>query len=122
MDKVEDSEDSRLVVSFLRSYGRLTQEELAAAAGMTQGLVSRLESGQKVPSEQVLRRLAAAVGVRWPLVVQLRRAVTAFVAAAKEAPDTLGAPLQDEEEVFRREILEPALLALRAYELEDEAK
>lgn len=120
MEKVEDSEDSRLVVSFLRSYGRMTQEELAAAAGMSQGLISRLESGQKVPSEAVLRRLAAAVGVRWPLVVQLRRAVAAFVAAAKEAPGGLGVPLQDDQEVFRREILEPALLALRAYELEDD--
>lgn len=116
---MEGSEDLRLVVSFLRSYGRMTQGELAAAAGMTQGLVSRLESGQKVPSEELLRRLAAAVGVRWSLVVQLRRAVGAFVAAAKEAPPA-GAPPHTEEEAFRTEILEPALLALRAYELEDD--
>lgn len=41
----------------------LTQEELAAAAGVTQAALSRYENGMREPDEDVLARLAAALGL-----------------------------------------------------------
>jgi len=40
---------------------RLSQEELAAAAGVAQATVSRIERGDRLPSLETLRRLAAAM-------------------------------------------------------------
>lgn len=45
-----------------RAHG-LTQEQLAAAAGVTQAALSRYENDQRDPDDEVLGRLAGALGV-----------------------------------------------------------
>ena len=47
----------------LRKWRKLTQEELAAKAGISQGYLSELETGRKVGDLATLRRVAAALGV-----------------------------------------------------------
>lgn len=46
----------------------LTQEELAKAAGVTQEAVSRYETGRREPDEEVLQRLADALGLTVPFL------------------------------------------------------
>ncbi|MFI0764609.1 helix-turn-helix domain-containing protein [Streptomyces sp. NPDC021218] len=46
----------------------LTQEELAAAAGVTQAALSRYENGMREPDTEVLARLANALGVTEPFL------------------------------------------------------
>jgi transcriptional regulator with XRE-family HTH domain len=114
----EHPEALRLVVRFLRDYARMSQVELGQAARMRQSYLSALERGDKVPSEDVLRRLAAAVGFPWPLVAHLRRFYAALLAAIpqgaafeKAAADLLTVALDD-----------TALLAVQAYLVEDVAE
>jgi len=65
---------TRLLVLFLRHVsGKKTQTEFGRAAHVEQSDVSRLEEGLKAPSEEVLRRMAAAAGLPWAVVVHLRR-------------------------------------------------
>lgn len=116
----EDPKVSRLVVAFLRSYADMTQTELATAAGMGQGHISRFESGKKVPSEEILRRLAKAAGVRWPLVAPLRRFCATFASAAAR-PELSGSGDLDVE-MLKQVVLEPVLLAMEAYLLEENAE
>ncbi|MFN2494468.1 MAG: helix-turn-helix domain-containing protein [Pseudonocardiaceae bacterium] len=52
-----------LVLSTARRACGLTQEDLAAAAEVTQEAVSRYENGQREPDAEVLARLAPALGV-----------------------------------------------------------
>jgi DNA-binding XRE family transcriptional regulator len=47
----------------LRKWRKLTQEELAAEAGISQGYLSELETGRKAGDLATLRRVAAALGV-----------------------------------------------------------
>jgi DNA-binding XRE family transcriptional regulator len=47
----------------LRKWRKLTQEELAAKAGISQGYLSELETGRKAGDLATLRRVAAALGV-----------------------------------------------------------
>lgn len=47
----------------LRTEADLNQAELADRAGITQSAVSQIEKGERAPSFDVLRRLAAALGV-----------------------------------------------------------
>ena len=76
----QDEPDTlRLLVVFLRFHARMTQAELGKAAGVEQALVSRYESGQQKPPEEVVRRMAKAVGVPWPLVMYLRRIYSAIL-------------------------------------------
>jgi transcriptional regulator with XRE-family HTH domain len=77
----ENPDVARMVVLYLRFTARLSQTELATAAGLTQSQVSRLESGTGQPSEEVLRRIAAAVAVPWHLVAHLRHFFAAFTTA-----------------------------------------
>lgn len=49
-----------LVKEFREQLG-LTQQDLAAAVGITQGLISSYENGTKAPSVQILPVLAAAL-------------------------------------------------------------
>jgi transcriptional regulator with XRE-family HTH domain len=49
-------------VSKLRKRAELTQTELARRAGTTQAVVSRLESGAKIPGFQLLDRIVSATG------------------------------------------------------------
>ena len=47
-----------------REYRRLTQEELAAKAGTTKGVISLLESGERRLSDKWLRRFAPLLKVQ----------------------------------------------------------
>jgi transcriptional regulator with XRE-family HTH domain len=47
----------------LRVERRLTQEELAAKAGITRGYLARLETGRHEPTLTTLQRLAKALRV-----------------------------------------------------------
>ena len=70
----EDPDVRRLVVVFLRFFADMTQADFGKASGVNQGLVSRYETpGRPAPPEESQRRMAAAVGVPWPLVMHLRR-------------------------------------------------
>jgi len=42
----------------------MTQEELADKAGIDQTYVSLIESGKRVPSDDIKKRLAKALGIR----------------------------------------------------------
>jgi transcriptional regulator with XRE-family HTH domain len=53
--------DLRLVVSFIRTLRKWTQEELSRASGVDRGLISDYELGDKAPTRRTLERLAAAV-------------------------------------------------------------
>ena len=46
----------------MRKESRLTQKELSIRTGITQGDISRLESGNGKPSIKTLKRLANAMG------------------------------------------------------------
>jgi len=50
-------------VKFLRKTYRLTQENLADAAGLTTRTIEKIESGRHRPDEQTLRSIARAVGL-----------------------------------------------------------
>jgi transcriptional regulator with XRE-family HTH domain len=110
---VENSEALRLVVLFPRSYARKSQVVFSRAAGLRQSDLSRYESGQKTPSEEVLQRMAAAAGLPWPLVLHLRRFYDGLLAAVAHHT-----ALETDELL---DFGEPALLAVRSYLLEDAA-
>lgn len=50
-----------------RERAALTQQELAAATGITQADISRLENGTANPSLRTLKRLASGMGMRLKL-------------------------------------------------------
>ena len=115
MEKTSDHpETPRLLVLFLRQYARKSQVGFGRAAGLRQSDLSRYESGQKVPSEEVLRRMAAAADIPWPLVLHLRRFYAALLAAASRR-----AAAQEPDELL--DFSGAALLAVRAYLMEDAA-
>jgi tetratricopeptide (TPR) repeat protein len=71
------------LVLFLRHVaGKKTQAEFGRAARVDQSEVSRLEEGLKAASEEVLRRMAAAAGLEWTVVVHLRRLFEAVLSTA----------------------------------------
>jgi len=84
-EPTEHPRASRMMVVFLRLYAEMSQTELARALGLSsQSRISELESGgEKPPSEDMLRRIAAATGVRWELATHLRRYVNDFLLAAE---------------------------------------
>jgi len=47
----------------LRSRGSLSQRQLARSVGVTAAYISRIEHGERVPTLQLLERLADALGV-----------------------------------------------------------
>ncbi|HTG35444.1 MAG TPA: helix-turn-helix transcriptional regulator [Thermoanaerobaculia bacterium] len=116
MEKSGEHPDTlRLAVVFLRFYARKSQTGFGRAARLDQGQISRIELGQTVPSEAVLRRMAAAVGVSWPLFLNLRDFCAGFLSAT-----TCRAGFGEEEDE-PLDFGEPALLAVCAYLLEDAA-
>jgi len=117
MEKISDPpEISRLVVLFLRQYARKSQIGFGRAAGLPQSDLSRYESGQKIPSEEVLQRMAAAAGIPWPLVLHLRRFYAGLLAAIASR-----AAVQESDELTGLDLGGAALLAVRAYLMEDAA-
>lgn len=59
----EEIEDSVSPIGPIRKWRKLTQEQLAEAAGISQGYLSEIESGKKVGDVGTLRAIAAALGV-----------------------------------------------------------
>lgn len=56
-------------VKFYRKRSGLTQQALAALAGVDQGVVSRVENGLYEPGPSAARKLAAALGLEvWELM------------------------------------------------------
>ena len=88
---VGDPADLRLVVTFLRSLRRWTQEELSRASGVDRGVISDYEMGTKSPTRKTLQRLAAAVGLPYrhvELLLPVFRASRLALEASGEQPET----------------------------------
>jgi transcriptional regulator with XRE-family HTH domain len=117
--------DLRLMVVFLRSLRRWTQEGLSKATGVDRGLISDYELGKKAPTRRTLERLAAGVGLPYgyvesllPLFRSARRAV--------EGRPTGGEPEESEPgenfvEETARSIGEQLRVALTPFLIELEA-
>ena len=60
---VGDPADFRLIVVFLRSLRKWSQEDLAKLSGVDRSLISDYEQGHTAPTRQSWERLAAAVGL-----------------------------------------------------------
>ena len=113
----EDPDVLRLVVLFLRNYARLSQVGLGQAARIRQSTLSEIEAGHKLPSDEVLRRLAGAARVPWPLVARLR----SFYAALLAAIPRNGAFQEAQDGLRTMAPGEPLSLSAHAYLMEDEA-
>ena len=113
MPKRGDLNVDRLVVSFMRAFGDVTQMELARASRVSQSAISEYEAGNKVPTESTLKRLAEAVRLPWPVVLHLRRFYAVVLAAAQqhEAVNAASPPID-------AAILECVLLALSPHLIE----
>lgn len=110
-----DPEVLRHVVVFLRTYARMTQEELGKASRVAQADVSRYELGRQAPPEESLRRMAAAARVPWFVLVLLRgvfAAIVSFLARRNASGEGAGLEIPMEE---------TALLAVGAYRVEEAA-
>ena len=81
--------DLRLVVGFLRSLRKWTQEELSRASGVDRGMISDYELGIKIPTRKALQRLAAGVGLPYRFVEIL---LPVFGAARLPLHGTGGSP------------------------------
>jgi transcriptional regulator with XRE-family HTH domain len=71
MAKPGDPADLKLIVMFLRSLRRWTQEELSKESGVDRGLISDYELGNKAPTRPTLERLAAAAGLPYSFIGML---------------------------------------------------
>ncbi|MEA2604410.1 MAG: helix-turn-helix protein [Acidobacteriota bacterium] len=111
-----DSSVLRLVVIFLRSQARMTQAQFGKESRVDQAQLSRYESGDVAPSEEVLRRMAKVARIDWPLVVHLRQLYSALLAAAARRNTTPTSGVLD------LTILEPVLLAVAPYLIEIQAE
>jgi transcriptional regulator with XRE-family HTH domain len=98
MARQGDPADLRLIVVFLRSLRRWTQEELSQASGVDRGLISDYELGRKAPTQRTLERLAAGVGLPYGYL----EALLPLFRSARQAVE--GRPASgDPEEVEARE-------------------
>jgi transcriptional regulator with XRE-family HTH domain len=101
-----------MLVHFLRSRARMTQLEFGKACRVDQAEISHYERDKAVP-EDVLRRMAKVARLEWHVVVHLRRLYEAVLAAEERRQAVADAgPLN-------LAILEPALLAVTPYLIED---
>lgn len=73
------------VVRELRERAGLTQEELAKRSGVAQPNIAAYESGQRRPSQTMLKRLAAAAPPRPSKVLERHRAEILDLARAHKA-------------------------------------
>jgi transcriptional regulator with XRE-family HTH domain len=112
MAKRGDPRVLRLVVIFLRSRANLSQQAFGKACRVDQSAISRYETDTPVP-EDVLRRMAAVARVEWWFVVALRSLYAAILASARRRGIASAEPLA-------LAVLEPALLALTSYLVEDD--
>ena len=71
MARPGDPADLRLIVIFLRSLRKWTQEKLHEESGVDRGLISDYELGEKAPTQRTLERLAAAVGLPYSFIERL---------------------------------------------------
>ena len=110
-----DPRVARQVVINLRSATGETQTAFGKTCRVDQKAVSQYEQGKKVPPEDVLRRMAAAVPVRWSAVLLLRRALAAFLAAAGSEPARAAAPAP----LALESLVEKSLAALTPYLIEE---
>ncbi|HSS78725.1 MAG TPA: helix-turn-helix domain-containing protein, partial [Thermoanaerobaculia bacterium] len=111
MAKRGDPRVLRLVVRFLRDHADLSQTDFGKACGVGQAQISRYETDEPVP-EEALRRMAAVARVEWWFVVQLRRVYATILASARRRGIASAEPVD-------LEVLEPALLAVTSYLVED---
>jgi len=58
------------IIRKLRKGRGYTQGELAELSGSSQGYISRIERGSCSPNRDLIRRLAAALGVRPALLIR----------------------------------------------------
>ncbi len=84
----------------------LTQPDVAAAAGVTQEAISRYENGQRVPDDDVVARLAAALGVTPELLRSTGRmkgamAVDAHMRRRKTAKPSIWRQLEAKLNMYR---------------------
>jgi len=65
-DQLDDEEivDLARAIQIARTEAQLTQQQIAAMLGTTQGNIARLESGRHLPSTRILQRVARATGTR----------------------------------------------------------
>src|SRR5690625_4981793 len=64
IQEIEERHDIAQQVFFRREAIGLTQETLAASAGMTQAQIAQIEAGHANPTHRTLVKLAAALGCR----------------------------------------------------------
>jgi transcriptional regulator with XRE-family HTH domain len=107
----------RFVVLWLRAFARWSQTQLGDSCGAYQADVSHWEQGLEAPSEEKLRRMAAAVGVPWFVVALLRRVFALALAITERFG---GAGAAQEAGSLDRAVSEPAALALTPYLMEEE--
>jgi transcriptional regulator with XRE-family HTH domain len=79
------AETVRHNVRELRQSRQLTLEALASRAGISKGMVVQIEQGRTNPSLTTLARLALALGVSLPRLVQNRQQETLRVVAADQS-------------------------------------
>jgi transcriptional regulator with XRE-family HTH domain len=122
MARQGDPADLRLMVVFLRSVRRWTQEELSRASGVDRGLISDYELGDKAPTNKTLTRLAAGVGLPYTFVEAL---LPTFRAArlAVEGRQTFADPVEPNlahnvGDGLDRAILKATLPRLTSYVME----
>ncbi len=113
MAKRGDSSVLRLVVIFLRAQARMTQAQFGKEARVDQAQLSRYESGDVAPSEEVLRRMAKVARLDWPLVVHLRQLYSALLAVVARREKTPGASGESD-----LALLDPVRLSLAPYLLD----
>ena len=122
MAKRGDPKVLRFVVLFLRHWTGLSQRAFGKAARVTQGTLSVVEAGKKAPDEEALRRMARAAGVPWPLVVILRRFLTAFVFWLGRVSPPASPHLAEDDAPIEQAALEATRLAMLPYQIEEAAE
>lgn len=124
MARQGDPADLRLIVMFLRSLRRWTQEELSRASGVDRGLISDYELGDKAPTRRTLARLAAGVGLPYAFVESLLPTFRAARLAVEGQPASGDSTEQDSGNLadgLDRAIVEAVLPRLTPYLMELEA-
>jgi transcriptional regulator with XRE-family HTH domain len=73
-------------IAILRERADLTQRELAARVGKSEGYFARIESGESRPRIPVLRRIATEINTSYEKLAVLAEYLSAAEAARWEAP------------------------------------